>query len=108
MNKSGVRLNSASINKSNCDLYKAGLRLFGGWKQAINASGLDYDKISKKEEWSKEKIIQEIQLLEKNGIKLTVSSLKKINKEKLYWSGQRYFGNWVSALKAAGIKSITN
>ena len=48
-------------------VYAAAERIFGSWKNAIEACGLDYRKIRKYRIWSKETVIKEIKKRYKLG-----------------------------------------
>jgi len=70
------QLNDSYVNKNYTPLYNAARRQFGSWKNAIEAAGLNYDKIKelaeskrleKVSKWSKQSIIDEI--LEMNASK---------------------------------------
>ena len=99
-------LAASDLRTSRYDLYRAALRYFGNWTEALKAAGLDYIKIVKKEHWSKEKILKEIHSLHKDGIPLTQTSLKSRNRYQLYDSAVRYFGNWTEALEAAKLDNL--
>ena len=43
--KAESRLNDGYVNKNYNSLYNAARRQFGSWKNAIEAAGLNYDKI---------------------------------------------------------------
>ena len=49
------------------ELLAAGIRYFGTWRAAIEAAGIPYDSVRKYRDWSKERIIETIQRLEKDG-----------------------------------------
>ena len=75
---------------------------FGSWRRAVNKAGLDYNKIKKREDWSKEKIITTIKDLHRQGIDLSYNALRKAGYGKLASMGIHYFPNWGKAIEAAG------
>lgn len=84
------------------NLLSAGFKLFGSWKNAINALGLDYDDVRATEEWGKAKIIQKIKEIERKGERL---SSKRINIAYggLFAAAILNFGSWGGAVETAGI-----
>ena len=58
--KDKERLNSHYYATTYPDVYAAAERLFGSWKAAIEAAGLDYSKIRRYKRWSREKVIKQI------------------------------------------------
>jgi len=83
-------------------VHAAGIRLFGSWKEAIEACGLDYDEIRKYKRWSKERVIEEIQKRAEHGRSMTSGYNQRRNKS-LYMAAVNHFKSWGAALEAAGI-----
>ena len=110
--ESGEKLNHAHVNKIYPALTAAVLNknYFGSWKKAVEAAGLDYDGIreaigiKKTEEWSKEKIVDEILELYNSGDDLNANNMRKVNIA-LYGAAvnKRYFGSWEKAIETAGL-----
>lgn len=107
--KAGEPLNDSYVNKYHNPLRAAAVekRYFGSWRNAVVATGLDYDEIrldSDKEVWSKQKIIDRIIELNQNGENLNSHHMKS-NHSTLYWAACRakYFGSWENAIIAAGL-----
>ena len=96
-------LAGSDIKKSKQDLYSAAIRNFGSWRSALEAAELDYTKIAKKERWSKEKILKEIESFHRSGISLSQRTLKAIGRYKLYDAAVRLFGSWNECLRVAGL-----
>lgn len=77
---------------------------FGSWRKAIEAAGLDYEKISKHEYWSKERICQRIRELYEQGEPLSHEEAKRHHGALVSAaSSPRYFGSWGAAIRAAGL-----
>jgi hypothetical protein len=96
------RLNSHYYATTYPDVYAAAERLFGSWKDAIKAAGLDYSKICRYRRWSRDKVIRSIKEVHANGQPINSSSAQESNKP-LYMAALNRFGNWENAVKASGI-----
>ena len=96
------RLNSHYYATNYPDVYAAAERLFGSWKAAIEAAGLDYSKIRRYQKWSRDKVIRKIKEIYANGKPIN-SIAAQSNHKPLYMAAVKRFGNWESAVKAAGI-----
>ncbi len=79
-------------------------RMFGTWREAIEAATLDYEEISKHRFWSNSRIIDAIRGLHDSGEDLSHEAAKN-NYGALVSaaSSKRYFGSWKAAIEAAGI-----
>lgn len=93
------------LNRS--PLFHAADKFYGGWKGALIASGIDYSKILKQKQWTKQEIIEEIRNLEKQSIDLSYKNIRKIRKE-LIWAAENNFGSLAKAINSAGIDYWTN
>ncbi len=83
-------------------VHAAAVRIWGSWKNAILACGLDYDEIRKYRVWSKERIIEEIGELRRRHELLSSKSIQ-LDHKALYMAALKRFGNWGEALRHAGI-----
>ena len=95
-------LNSHYYATTYPDVYAAADRLFGSWKDAIEACGLNYAEIRKYREWSITKILEEI----KNAYKAKKSLNSKYiqdNNRPLYMAAIKRFKSWGNAVHAAGL-----
>jgi len=105
-------LNSSGLNKGKNRiqaLRRGATRMFGSWKKAIEAAGLDYNLINKNplKYPTPEKLLHEILRRRKAGLPLNAKALSRRGKngnETLYRKGREYFGSWKKALKVAGIR----
>lgn len=103
LEKRGSKLNLNYIKSTNRPLYAASVSYFGGWKVATEAAGLDYEKIITLKSWSKEKIIEEIKALHKEGEELNAANVRRVNPPLIAAvDSKRYFNSWGDAVKAAG------
>jgi len=79
--------------------------LFGGWRRAIRAAGLDPEKVcTRRRKWTRESIIGEIRRLRRAGVDLSHSAAKRTH-QYLVVAARRteHFGSWRVAVEAAGI-----
>jgi len=83
-------------------VHAAAVRIWGTWKDAIEACGLDYGTIRKYRVWSDERVVEEIIELSKKHYPLASKFAQSIHKP-LYMAAVRRFGSWSKALRKAGI-----
>ena len=96
--KRGLPLLPSVVEKEDCALVSAAARVFGNWRKALLAAGVDPSTVYRaKEQWSKERIIAEIRRLGQDVRQKGKPLLKK--------AAVRYFGSWPAALDAAGVTS---
>ena len=68
LNAQQVNLSSSEMQNTNMPLFQAGCRIYKSWKDAVNASGLDYNEYRKQKEWTPENVLEEIRnYIEQNG-----------------------------------------
>lgn len=60
LERDGVDLSSSNMQQQHMSLFQAGCRIYGSWKDAVNKSGVDYNKFRKQREWTEETINAEI------------------------------------------------
>lgn len=102
LNERGESLNTLNLEHNHPRLWNAARRFFGTIEKSIEAAGYKYSDIRKRDEWSEEKIIEEIQGLRSQKLDLSQVSVAEIN-SKLLAAGQKFFGSWSKAVEAAGI-----
>ena len=103
MSKHGRKpLNSSFYSRNYPAVYAAADRIFGSWKNAIEACGLDYSKIRKYRIWSKKTVIKEIKKRHKSGQSLNSKYAYKTDRP-LYMAAIKRYKNWGTAVSAAGI-----
>lgn len=89
-------------------LFHAGYDHFEGWGNAIFSSGIDYSAILKRKKWlSKQEILNQILLLQKQGIDLSNKNIRKIRND-LVSAAENKFGSWANAVNNAGIDYYGN
>ena len=104
LHREGIDLSFNELRRTGYGkLTSMGCYYFPNWGKAIKAAGLDYSKIKKHENWSKERVIEMIKALCRRGIDLSYRSLIREGYIKLIGMGQHYFDNWGKAIEAAGL-----
>lgn len=96
--KNNESLYSSVVLKNHNHLYGAARRYFGSYLKALEASGIDHNKIEV--EYKKEEIIKKIQSLHKEGKPIHYRGVKR----SLTMSAEKYFGSYENAVVAAGFK----
>lgn len=87
-------------------LHNGAGRLFGSWRKAIEAAGLDYETIQIREKYCRpENVLHEIRRRYKLGLPLTITQLeRKLSDFTFTRKARKFFGSWKKALSAAGIR----
>lgn len=85
-------------------LYKASLRYFGSWENAIEVAGFCYQDIKKVVSWSRDKIISFVKN-KKKGLSITKMNFDGYGN--VVAAGTRYFGTWQKTIEAAGLDYST-
>ena len=77
---------------------------FGGWRQALEAAGLDPEEVRKRHFLSAERLIEELQSMAERGEAVTSRAVRQSRPE-LYRAARRpeTFGSFQAALVAAGL-----
>ncbi len=106
LHKNGIALNTEALKESAyAHVHSAGREVFGSWKKAIKAAGLDYSKIRKGRQrgwWTKARILMCIKKLEKRGVRLSMGTVR-LSAGALVAQAVVRFGSWSQAVEAAGI-----
>lgn len=101
----GVELSSGEARHSMSTLFKAALRYFGSWRNALREAGIPCEKIFRRgpfESWSDERVIREILELKRKGLERDYRYLQQAH-AKLYAAARNRFGNWAEALRIASV-----
>lgn len=84
------------------DLFKAGVRYFGNWKNAIESCGLNYSKIKRRfRKWTPRLILDEIKALKQRRVRLSSQNVRRLRHD-LHSAATKYFGSWGQAVETAG------
>jgi hypothetical protein len=104
--KAGGPLSYTAAEADYHELVPAATTLFGSWRKAIEAAGLDYTKIKRHKQWSKSEVAREIKRMNKAGLDLSTTIPVRAKCRSLHASALRYFGSWAAAMKAAGLGKL--
>ena len=75
---------------------------FGSWREALEASGLNYDEIRRYREWDDERILTMVREFHTNGVELNAKTMEQEDIT-LITAARRRFDSWHKALTAAGL-----
>lgn len=75
---------------------------FGSWREALEASGLDYDSIRRYREWDDERVLQMVREMHARGAGLNAKNME-LEDITLITAARRRFDSWHQALTAAGL-----
>jgi nuclear transport factor 2 (NTF2) superfamily protein len=101
---SNIDLSSGYTQKTNASLYNAAKRHLGGWKQAIEYCGIDYESDVKKNkhgQWNKNSIIKCIIQRHSLGKSLRSGIVEK-DDAALACATRVHFGSWKKAVEKSG------
>jgi len=99
--KANGTLQYKKVCKLNRPLVTAAFIYFGSWRNAVEAAGFDYDQFLARKEWTKDKMISEIQAFYRVKGTLQDKEVRRGNKS-LLCATVRCFGSWRNAVEAAG------
>jgi hypothetical protein len=85
-------------------LYQAGSRIFGSWRNALQAAGLSPDRGSRAERWTPAKILMVIRNLSRRRRPLRKKELEE-RFGSMVSAARRIFGSWSRAILASGVDS---
>ena len=83
-------------------LYQAGSRIFGSWRNALQAAGLSPDRGSRAERWPPAKILVVIRNLSRRRRPLRKKELEE-RFGSMVSAARRIFGSWSKAILASGV-----
>lgn len=101
MDTRGEYLGGGTVRSEFPSLYDMARNLFGSWRVAIEASGLDYSEKATRV-WTRDRILREIGDLHRAGQKLNSGVIGK-TRSGLYNASIREFGSWKDAIDRAGL-----
>lgn len=85
------------------DLLGAASHHLGGWPKAIERAGLDYSRIRKRRQWSREKIVRIIRQLHREKQDVSASGMHRSGNQAVVRAAPWHFRNWGVAVTAAGL-----
>ena len=84
-------------------LYAAARRIFGSWRNAIQAAGIAPQQVLTWERWSPGRILVMIRHLARRERPLTTLQMER-RYHNIVSAARRHFGSWNKAVLAAGVK----
>jgi len=87
-------------------LYQAGTRIFGSWRNAIQAAGFPPERGNCGKKWRPAKILTIIRNLARRRHPLNVTQIEH-RYGGMYTAARRLFGSWSKAVLAAGVDPTT-
>jgi 5,10-methylene-tetrahydrofolate dehydrogenase/methenyl tetrahydrofolate cyclohydrolase len=106
LKKAGKPLHVSAAEINYGGLVGAATVYFGSWGKAIKSAGLDYTKIKRQKEWSKDEIVSEIKRMKREGLALSTTIPVRAKYRTLHAAAIRYFGSWAAAMKAAKLEKL--
>lgn len=100
--KCGLSLRYTEVIEDFDELYYASKRYFGSWRNAISATGLEYEG-RRRRRWDRKKVIGAIRERKKKGLSLSTFVLQKEDIG-LYIAARKLFRSWEDAMKASGME----
>lgn len=94
----------ANVAKEYPTLYLKARRVFGSWKKALEACGVDYEQARNRNKWSREKVLQEIKNLYSNGHSLRPKDLRIKGLVNVVSAATYHFGSWPKAVELSGAR----
>jgi len=102
LKEKGEDLSYNQFEKNHLTLLHAAQYHFGSWETALSSIGIDYSKVRKLKNWSKEKIKSRIKNLKNKGIDLSFRAMFKQGYGVVVSMGCFYYGSWRRAIEKAG------
>ena len=84
-------------------LYLRARKVFGSWRKALEACGVNYEEARTRSKWSREKVLQEIKHLYSNGHSLRPKDFRRKGMVKLVSAATYHFGSWRKAVETCGV-----
>ena len=91
----------SNIAKEHTNLYIQACEVFGSWRNAIEACGIDYESTRNNKKWNREKIHKEIKRLKQKRFSLRPSVLREEGLITLVSAAEYHFCSWRRAVEAS-------
>lgn len=105
--KQGIDLSWRAVSLRQDEISRAAIaavrpRLFGSWNEALVAAGLEPEKVSRYQHWSRQDILQCLAKRKRDGKAINSGTVQR-EVPGLYGAAVRMFKTWDEALRAAKI-----
>ncbi len=94
----------SNIAKKHSALYLRACKVFGSWRSALEASGIDYESSRNNKKWTRQRIMSEIKRLSEGAGSLRPSVLRKGGMTALVSAADYHFGSWKKAVESSGVE----
>ena len=94
----------SNIAKKHSALYLRACKVFGSWRSALEASGIDYESSRNNKKWTRQRIMSEIKRLSEGAGSLRPSVLRKSGMTALVSAADYHFGSWKKAVESSGVE----
>lgn len=94
----------SNIAKKHSALYLRACKVFGSWRSALEASGIDYESSRNNKKWTRQRIMSEIKRLSAEAESLRPSVLRKSGMTSLVSAADYHFGSWKRAVESSGVE----
>ena len=84
-------------------LLHAAQYYFGSWEKALSCLRIDYHKVRKVNNWSREKILETIRRFQSEGVDLSPRAMHKDGNGAVVSAAQFFYGSWREAISRAGL-----
>lgn len=98
-------LSSSAENGQGALLYRAGVRLFGSWRNAVRAAGIAPSRADQRISWTPAKVIFAIRALARKRRTIGFNELYRQNSY-MVLAARRFYGSWPKAVMAAGLDPL--
>lgn len=98
-------LSYSNMDRHHVALFRAAIRHFGSWREAVEAAGLTYEGIRRYKSWTQDRIVERIQELHAAGEDLSWRHVSTEVDPQLAAAATRLssYGSWRNAVEAAGL-----
>ncbi len=95
-------LDEEVVREQAAQLYESACEHFGTWETALTYAGVDVRQVRQREEYSSDRVLQEIRKLCISSYDLGAMHNMRRDRQ-LYEAARKHFGTWRKAVAAAGI-----
>jgi DNA-binding XRE family transcriptional regulator len=99
---SGGNLSASYVRSHRSKLYSAAVVYCGSWREALESLGINYDEVKLRDEWTPDRVIEEIRKAHENGADLSDLTVNALRGD-LYGAAHTHFGSWRGAIEASGL-----
>lgn len=93
---------SVVYSQVSLELKNASRRIYGGWRQALEAVGVDPAAGRTTEAWTPERIVERVRGMARGGTRVDATRVRS-EWPALHRAAHRAFGSWSATLQAAGL-----